>query len=305
MEENLAKESLQLSGRFFTNEELKDVKYIVRRFAHLTRNELAKTICEGLSWETHKGEYKLNTCLEFLERLEAKGEIKLPKKRVTKPAVPEKVTIVGQQTESEPEIRGAVSELGRIQLEAVRSQEDMRLWNEYVERYHILGYKRPFGAHQRYFIWSGGESKRRLGCMLFAASAWALAERDAWIGWSKEDRSQRLHLIVNNTRYLIFPWVQVKNLASKALSLAAKQVPCDWQERYGFEPVMLETFVDVEKYKGTCYQAANWVKLGLTAGRGRMDRQHQNLSSPKQIYMYPLRRDFRSVLGGEGGMRDE
>jgi hypothetical protein len=103
------------------------------------------------------------------------------------------------------------------------------------------------------------------------------------------------------TRFLIFPWVKVKNLASKTLSLAAKQVPLDWKERYGFEPVLLETFVDVEKYKGTCYQAANWVKLGLTAGRGRMDRQHKHLLSAKQIYMYPLRRDFRAILRGEGG----
>lgn len=298
MEGNFAEESIWLSGRLFTNKELEDVKYIVRRFAHLTRNELAKTICEGLSWETHKGEYKLNSCLEFLERLEAKKVIRLPKKRITKPGIREQV-ILGPASESEPEIQGMVQELGRIHLEAVRTQEDMRLWNEYIERYHYLGYKRPFGAHQRYFIWSE-EPKRRLGCMLFAASAWSLTEREAWIGWELEDRNQRLHLIINNTRFLIFPWVKVKNLASKTLSLAAKQVPLDWKERYGFTPVLLETFVDVEKYRGTCYQAANWVKLGLTAGRGRMDRQHKHLSSPKQIYMYPLRRDFRAILRGEG-----
>ena len=143
------------------------MKYIVRRFAHLARNELAKTICEGLSWETHKGEYKLNSCLEFLERLEEKGVIPIPGKRITKPAIREEV-ILGPHSESEPEIRGAVPELGRIHLEAVRNQEDMRLWNEYVERYHSLGYRRPFGAHQRYFIWST-EPKRRLGCMHFAA----------------------------------------------------------------------------------------------------------------------------------------
>jgi hypothetical protein len=170
-----------------------------------------------------------------------------------------------------------------------------------VDSYHQLGYKRPFGAHQRYFIWSSSPEKRRLGCMLFSASAWALAERDRWIGWSKEEKSQRLHLIVNNTRYLIFPWVKVKNLASKALSLAARQVRVDFLERYGYEPVVLETFVDTEHYKGTCYKAANWVLLGETAGRGRMDRYKQYLSSPKQIYMYPLRRDFRAILRGESG----
>jgi len=284
-----------LNGRHFTMEELEDIKYIVKMFSHLSRNELAKTICEGLSWETAKGEYKINSCRELLEKLEAIEVITLPEKRETGFRPSEQVT-PSEQTDSETEIRGTVSDFALIQLQAVRSKEEMQLWNEYVERYHMLGYKRPFGAHQRYFIWSVGESKRLLGCMLFSASAWALSERDVWIGWSKEDRSQRLHLIVNNTRFLIFPWVKVKNLASKALSLAAKQVPLDWQERYGFKPVMLETFVDVEKYKGTCYQAANWVKLGLTAGRGRMDRYNKHLSSPKQIYMYPLCRDFRSQL---------
>ncbi len=124
-----------------------------------------------------------------------------------------------------------------IQLEPVRLKKEIRLWNEYIERYHTLGYKRPFGAHQRYFIWSR-TLNRRLGCMLFSACAWALAERDAWIGWSKEDRGQRLSYIVNNTRFLIFPWVKVKNLASKALALAVRQVPIDWQERYGFTPVL-------------------------------------------------------------------
>jgi hypothetical protein len=204
---------------------------------------------------------------------------------------------LGSQTEEESEISGSLSLFEPIQLEAVRNKEDIRLWNEYIERYHYLGYKRPFGAHQRYFIRSE-TSNKLLGCILFSAAAWALAERDAWIGWEKEDRSRRLHLIVNNTRFLIFPWVKVKNLASKVLSLATKQVRIDFQERYGYEPVLLETFVDVERYQGTIYQAANWVKLGLTAGRGRMDRYTERLSSPKQIYLYPLRTDFRNFLCG-------
>jgi len=147
--------------------------------------------------------------------------------------------------------------------------------------------------------WSGVPERRRLGCMLFSAAAWALAERDAWIGWSKQERSQRLHLIVNNTRFLIFPWVKVKNLASKALSLAAKQIRVDFKERYGYEPVLLETFVYTQHYKGTCYKAANWISLGLTAGRGRMDRYAQYLSTPKQIFVYPLVSGFRAHLCGE------
>lgn len=298
MEQRSENKSVLRNGRWFTSEEIEDIKYIVQMFSHLSRNELAMTICEGISWVTPMGEYKINSCLELLEKLEAEGQMILPKKRHTRSSKVE--IILGKKKEAEPEIQGTVSDVAPIQLQPVRSREDIRLWNEYIERYHYLGYKRPFGAHQRYFIWSE-TTHRRLGCILFSSSAWALTERDTWIGWEKDDRSQRLHLIINNTRFLIFPWVKVKNLASKTLSLVAKQVPLDWKERYGFEPVMLETFVDVKKYKGTCYQAANWVKLGLTAGRGRMDRYNERLSSPKQIYMYPLRPDFRAILCGKGG----
>ncbi|QSQ08321.1 hypothetical protein H0A61_00643 [Koleobacter methoxysyntrophicus] len=286
-----------LYGRMFTDEELQDIIEMVRLFPNLSRHELAQTICECLSWKAPNGRYKIDACRKLLNRLEKEKAIVLPEKRKIKPRAREQI-VPGQKTEPEPEIRGTVSEYN-IELESVRSKEGIHLWNEYVERYHMLGYKRPFGAHQRYFIWSSSPEKRRLGCILFSAAAWALAKRDAWIGWNKEERSQRLHLIVNNSRFLIFPWVKVKNLASKVLSLAARQVPVDWRERYGFEPVLLETFVDVELYQGTCYQAANWVCLGQTTGRGRMDRFNQHLSSPKWIYMYPLRHDFRAILCGE------
>lgn len=295
MENQLEDESVLLFGRWFTREELLDVIEITRMFPALSRNELAKTICEGLVWTAPNGKYKIDACKKLLEKLHLNKKIELPVKRNTQPLTKEQVT-PGANTAEEEAIQGVMSEYAPIKLQSVCSKEDIRLWNEYVQRYHYLGYKRPFGAHHRYFIWSGNKPERRLGCLLFSASAWALAERDAWIGWSKEDRSQRLHLIVNNTRFLIFPWVQVKNLASKVLSLAAKQVPLDWKERYGFEPVLLETFVDVERYKGTCYQAANWIQLGLTTGQGRMGRHAPHLSTPKQIYMYPLRADFRIHL---------
>lgn len=295
MENQLEDEPVLLFGRWFTRLELLDVIEITRMFPTLSRNELAKTICKGLEWTAKNGKYKIDGCLKLLEKLQSNKKIELPVKRNTQPLTKEQV-IPSEATQEEEMIQGVLSEYTPIRLQSVRSKADIRLWNEYVQRYHYLGYKRPFGAHQRYFIWSGNPpQERRLGCLLFSASAWALAERDAWIGWSKEDRSQRLHLIVNNTRFLIFPWVQVKNLASKALSLSAKQVCLDWQERYGFKPVLLETFVDVERYKGTCYQAANWIPFGLTAGEGRMGRHMHDLPL-KQIYMYPLRADFRSHL---------
>lgn len=286
-----------LCGRMFTPEELQEIREIVRLFPKLSLTELALTVCETLSWFSPNGKYKLESGRELLKKLASRQWIKLPEKKNGRRPGKEQI-ILGMKTEEEAEIMGRVSDF-RIELEAVHSKEGIRLWNEYVERYHMLGYKRPFGAHQRYFIWSDLPEKRRLGCLLFSASAWALAERDAWIGWSKEERSRGLHLVVNNTRFLIFPWVKVKNLASKALSLAAKQVRRDFQERYGYEPVLLETFVDTKHYKGTCYRAANWISLGQTAGRGRMDRYKQYLSTPKQIFVYPLVADFREYLCGK------
>jgi hypothetical protein len=143
-----------------------------------------------------------------------------------------------------------------------------------------------------------GRGERRLGCLLFAAAAWALAERDRWIGWSAQDRAQRLNWVVGNTRFLLFPWVRIKNLASKALSLAAQRIRSDWQQRYGYAPVLLETFVEQGRYRGTCYQAANWIRLGVTRGEGRMGRHSAYRSVPRAIYVYPLVADFRSFLQG-------
>lgn len=289
-----------LVGRKFTEKELEDIKYIVRQFSHLSRNELAKTICEGLEWIAPNGKYKTLSCIQLLEKLESTGEITLPAKRESAIRHSWNHFTESEELEGQALLCGKASEYAPIMLEPVQDQTGIRLWNSFIERYHILGYKRPFGAHQRYFIWSAVEPKQRLGCLLFSASAWALSERDNWIGWSKEDRSQRLNLVVNNTRFLIFPWVKIKNLASHALSLAARQVPIDFQERYGYKPVLLETFVDMERYNGTCYRAANWLCLGQTTGRGRMDRYMEYLSTPKLIFVYPLVHDFRKHLCGGG-----
>lgn len=283
-----------LSGREFTAQEIKDIQETVRVFWRLSWTELVQTICEHLGWVTPAGRYKVASCAKALVKLEALGLVKLPVRRESKASGQE--IIVGAETDAEEEIVGTVRDVAPIELEPVAGKERIRLWNEYVHRYHPLGYKRPFGAHQRYFIL--GSLSRRLGCLLFASSAWALSERDAWIGWTERDRAQRLNWVVANTRFLVFPWVRIKNLASKALSLAAGRIREDWQRRYGYAPVLLETFVEVER-RGTCYQAANWIRLGVTTGRGRMDRHTQYLSTPKAIYVYPLVTDFRFFLRGE------
>ena len=183
-----------------------------------------------------------------LQQLETLGLVKLPKLDASMQHKGERVIVVGAGSAAEQEIAGTVREVGPVEVEPVGGKEAMQLWNEYVHRYHPLGYKQPFGAHQRYFL--VGRGGRRLGCLLFASSAWALRERDAWIGWTERDRQQRLNWVVANSRFLIFPWVRIKNLASKALSLAAQRIRKDWEERYGYGPVLLETFVEVARYDG-------------------------------------------------------
>lgn len=296
--ENQSDAPVLLCGRYFTLKELHEIGETVRMFPKLSRAELANTICENLGWMTPTGQYKTASCKELLIKLEKQGLISPPAINEYKRRKKKEIG-VGPQTAPAPLLEGTVTDYEPIALEPVRRLEHIRLWNEYVERYHTLGYKRPFGAHQRYFIVAGAGQK--LGCLLFAAAAWALEDRDAWIGWSELDRSLRLNLIVNNTRYLIFPWVRLKNLASKALSLAAKRVQSDWQERYGYRPVLLETFVDPEKYRGTCYKAANWIFLGQTAGRGRTEMHNKRPFTRKHIYVYPLDRDFRAILCGQRG----
>ncbi len=290
-----------MCGREFTKKELKEIIQTVELFPNLSRTELAHTICDHLQWYTPAGKYKYKSAYNLLIKLRDQGQVKLPEKKSNnqKGRKRKKVKIT-QKTSPRPEIIGTVSNYEPIEIKKIKNKKQRNLWNEYIERYHPLGYKYPFGCRLRYFIMGDVDGKKEiLGCFIFSAAAWALEERDKWIGWEENHRSKYLKGIINNTRFLIFPWVRVKNLASKALSLVTKRIKNDWKEKYNFQPVLLETFVDEEKYTGSCYQAANWIYLGKTKGRGRQDRYNKYLSSPKLIYVYPLFEDFRAYLKGE------
>jgi hypothetical protein len=175
----------------------------------------------------------------------------------------------------------------------VATRKDARLWKEYIHRYHYLGYRPLAGAQLRYFIQS---PIGLLGALSFSAAAWKIAPRDQWIGWNDTQRRQNLQLIVGNSRFLIFPWVKSKNLASKILALAARQLPADWQLKHGYSPVLLETFVETQRFSGTCYKAAGWIYVGQTQGRGKCDRYNQSWLPRKDILLYPLCIDFRQKL---------
>jgi len=282
------------SGRTFSPEDIELIKWARKTYPKLPRHEFASTVCELLGWTTPAGRAKWHPCLAFLEQLEAEGLIQLPSVKVVKPTAGKvKVTAIEFDTK---EIIGEIKDFEPVKITVVQPGEELKRWRSYVEQYHMLGFKTVFGSRLQYFIKSG---EMELGCMQFSASSWALEERDKWIGWTAEDKKARLNLIVNNSRFVIFPWVHIRNLASKALSLAAKQIQEDWLREYCYAPVLLETFVDLKHFKGTCYKAANWIYLGETKGRGRMDRNKEYALSQKAIFMYPLQDDFRACLKGE------
>jgi len=285
-----------LSGREFNRKDFTLIKDTIRLCPHLSRKELAKVISENLSWYQSNGEPKHRACMKVLEKLEALGHIELPPLRYSPlKGVSQKVKITGQ-SDAGSLLTGRIDEYGSVLIEPVEGEAAMRLWGEYIERYHYLGYKRAFGNQQRYFVRL--DDGTLVGCLLYSAPAWAVACRDEWIGWDRLQRTRGLHLIINMSRFLIFPWVKVTNLASRMLSLSVKQVSGDWLRRYTYRPVLIESFVDCARYRGICYRAANWQSIGLTKGRGRMHRWHKGLSTIKEVFVYPLSGSFREQLKG-------
>jgi len=184
---------------------------------------------------------------------------------------------------------GEVGEFAPIEIELVETGDQRLLFRELVGRYHYLGHAVPFGAHLRYLVYASRPERVVVGCVQFSSPAWRMAARDAWIGWDDATRQRKLQRVVNNSRFLILPWVRVKNLASVVLSLSLRRLRGDWPRRYGIEVLLVETLVDTSRYSGHCYRAANFVRLGETSGRGRMDREHRRHgASTKTVLVYPL-----------------
>ena len=276
-----------------------DVAYIgtfAQRFPGLSRKELTCTLCEHLDWLTPAGRPKFTACSKLLARLEEGGELPLPvlQKHKSHPGpqscAPRRPSV---RTDVPTPLVRSLSELDPVRLRLASDRQDERLWNDYVERYHPLGYKKPFGYWARYFIESGAH---RLGCILLGGAAKALTARERWIGWNDRQRLRNLPWVVNNSRYLIFPWVEVANLASHVLGRLARRVGDDWEARWGYRPVLLETFVDPARFRGSCYRAAGWALLGHTTGEGLVRPGKQYRTSPKLIFAKPLQADFRALL---------
>jgi hypothetical protein len=273
-------------GRQFSSAELQLICAVIKRCAGLSRMELAHTVCELLQWQRSGGGLKARECREFLELLDSQGMVRLPSKRPTKPVGSRTRVPVSAAGEPAAPLQGKVGAFEPIVLEPVQSEQQRLLFRELVGRYHYLGHAVAFGAHVRYLFYSG---EQVLGCMQFSSPAWRMAVRERWIGWDEQARRGNLQRVVNQSRFLILPWVRIANLASVVLSRALHRLRRDWEARYGVEPLLVETLVDESRYSGHCYRAANWIWLGQTAGRGRMDREHQREgAAPKAVWVYPL-----------------
>lgn len=282
-------------GRVFTAAEIDLIGQLVADFPRLSQHELAHTVCELLDWRRPNGGLKSPECVEWLTRLRQMGQLPaLPALRKTKSRGAQG-TKLEPSSDPQPALSGALSQYQPVALELVATLAQRHLFQQYIQRYHPLGYRVPYGAQLRYFIRSQPQ-QLILGCLLFTSAAWKMAPRDLWIGWSDEARQGNLPRLVNNGRFLIFPWVDIPHLASHVLSLAARRLPEDWRAAYAVKPVLLETLVDRTQYAGTCYRAANWICVGQTQGRGRMDRAHQAARSIKDIWLYPLASRWREPL---------
>ena len=285
--------TLSFCGRVLTASQLNLVRQIIADFPRLSRAELAHTLCELLEWRRPNGKLKSPECVEWLQKLQERNSLPaLPELRVTKPRGAHGFQ-ADPHSDPQPPLRGRLADYQPLRLQWVEDRAGRRLFQQYIQRYHPLRYRVPYGAQLRYLVRAA--SGDVLACLLFTSAAWKMAPRDTWIGWSDASRRVNLSLLVNNGRFLILPWVQVPHLASHILALAARQLPADWRAAYGVRPVLLETLVD-RPYSGTCYRAANWILVGQTQGRGRMDRTHQAQGARKDILLYPLEPHWRQRL---------
>lgn len=281
-----------LCGRQVTWDDVLMIRQLIADHPKALRNEISRKVCSAWNWLKHDGGLKVMSCKVLLLKLHRSGWIQLPEPQNASGNTARSADFT---TAGEPQdtIEAPAGALQPIELERVLTRQQSKLWNELIERYHYLGYKTLLGAQIRYLFRSPAGL---LGAIGFSAAAWKVAPRDTWIGWTPTLQKENLYLIINNSRFLILPWVKSKNLASHLLSLCAKQITADWQQTYGYTPLLMETFVQKDRFKGTCYKAANWTFVGVTQGRGKLDRLKEFSVPVKDIYLLPLQKNFRQLL---------
>jgi hypothetical protein len=282
-----AKDQQSFCGREFTAEQVSLIKEVVETCTGISRTELAHTICELLDWKRSGGGLKSRECRDLLERLEKQGILTLPAKQSPGMIKSQKSIVPAGDGQVRSALTGRVEEFAPLDVQLVQSRQQRQLFKDLVSRYHYLGYAMPYGARVQYLVYVSRPRREVVGCVQFSSPAWRIKVRDQWIGWDDGTRKLRLQHIVNNSRLLVI--ARIGNLASMMLSCAMRRLRADWQRAYGLEPCLVETLVDRQRFYGGCYRASNFMVLGETSGRGRMDRTHQRHGERiKTVLVYPL-----------------
>jgi len=276
--------------------ELLQIQGLIKRFGHRGRTYISKELCRLWDWRLPNGHLRDIACRDLLRRLEKRGLIELPAPlhAARKPGYKNK-TVLPEDFTFTPIVQ-SLQDFSSIEIEMVRGSSKESLYNALIGTYHYLGYHQGTGEQLKYIIRGDGFL---LACIGFGGAAFKSAARDVHIGWNQAVREQKLVKVVNNSRFLILPWVRVPHLASHILGRVARRIRGDWQAYYNRDIVLLETFIEQARFKGTCYKAANWRHIGETTGRGRNDRYSQNKVPIKDIYIYPLDRGYKETLQGE------
>ncbi len=284
---------LKYRGRVIRTQEVAFIQALIDEHPEASRRELSSILCQAWNWRQPNGQLRDMVCRGMMLELHRGGHIELPPVRCRPPNnVVERRKPAAIAVDSRP-LRTVLSELQPLKIRQVRGTPEEALFNALVEAHHYLGYTQPVGEHLKYLVCS---KDRPIACLAWSSAPRHLGPRDRFIGWSAEARRRNIRFLAYNCRFLILPWVEVPNLASHLLGSLARMLPADWERIYGHPVYYLETFVDPGRFRGTCYRAANWIRLGLTTGRGKDARSKKPNRPRKEILGYPLSRCFRRLL---------
>ncbi|MBM4028135.1 MAG: DUF4338 domain-containing protein [Planctomycetes bacterium] len=284
---------LKYRGREVTDAEVVFIRDLIAAHPTLSRRRLSQELCRAWNWVQPNGQLRDMVCRGLMLALHRAGQIALPDRRqASRNPLVERSKPTAVEIACRP-IHASLPSLGPLRLEQVRRTPAESLFNSLIEQHHYLGYTQPVGEHLKYLVFA---EEQLLACLAWSSAPRHLGPRDRFLGWSAPMRRRNIHLIANNLRFLVLPWVKVPHLASHILGRMARQLSADWERMYGHPLYFLETFVDPDRFRGTCYRAANWIVLGRTTGRGKDDQTHRPNRSLKEVLGYPLARHFRHLL---------
>jgi hypothetical protein len=287
-------QQLIVRGRRIGPDDLDQIRGLIAQEGQRGRSHVSNQLCQAWDWRQANGQFRQIACRGLLLELDAKGLIELPARLrgVRRPGYSNRIG-TPQRIEQAP-LDGSIGAIGhQITLERVQGRPQFQLFKDLVGNYHYLGYRQATGAQLKYLAYYQSQP---IACLSFGPAAYQLEPRDEWIGWDRGHRLERLYWLVNNDRFLILPWVQVGGLASFLLGQSVRRLRADWQQVYRHDVALAESFIQTDRFAGTCYASAHWLCVGVTRGRGRNDRLNRRAAPLKSIWLYPLRQDFREIL---------